>query len=80
MKGKLLKCALLAVAAVTLSGAKPQPVRLDVTGQPERAKVFVDGTFRGELHGALPCTVSPLGPGRHLLHVEASIFEKPEEM
>ena len=72
MKGKLLKCALLAAAAL-LAGcgnafsAKPQPVRLDVTGQPEGAKVFVDGTLRG----TAPCSVFDLQPGRHLVHVTA---------
>ena len=81
MNGKLLKCALLAAAAL-LAGcgnafsAKPQPVRLDVTGQPEGAKVFVDGTLCGTLHGTTPCVVTPLDPGRHLLHVEAP-FHRP---
>ena len=80
MNGKILKCALLAVAVAALSGAKPQPVRLDVTGQPEGAKVFVDGAFRGELHGTAPCTVSPLEPGGHLLHVTAPYFRPFDEV
>ena len=45
MNGKLLRFSLLAVAAVALLGAKPLPLRLDVTGQPDGAKVFVDGTL-----------------------------------
>ncbi len=76
MNGRLLNCLLLALAAAALAGAKPLPLRLDVTGQPEGAKVFVDGTLYGALRGDAPCTVTPLGPGRHLLHVEAP-FHRP---
>ena len=67
MNGKLLNGALLAVAVAALTGAKPLPMRLDVTGQPEGAKVFVDGTLRGTLQGVSPCSVTPLEPGRHRL-------------
>ena len=56
---------------MALLGTKPLPLRLDVTGQPEGAKVFVDGTLCGTLQGTSACTVTPLEPGRHLLHVEA---------
>ena len=76
MNGKLLRLSLLAVAAAALLGAKPLPLRLDVTGQPDGAKVFVDGTLCGTLHGESSCTVTPLEPGRHLLHVEAP-FHRP---
>ena len=76
MNGKMLRFSLLAVAVAALLGAKPLPLRLDVTGQPEGAKVFVDGTLRGTLHGESSCTVTPLEPGRHLLHVEAP-FHRP---
>ena len=82
MRGKLLKCALLATVAVALSGCgdaftvKPLPVRLDVMGRPEGAKVSVDGTSCGTLRGEAPCVVTPLAPGRHLLHVEAP-FHRP---
>ena len=74
MRGRLLKCALLAVAGAALLGAKPLRMRLDVTGQPEGAKVFVDGTLRGTLQGTAACSVTPLDPGRHLLHVEAPYY------
>ena len=79
MNGKLLKCALLAVAVAALSGAKPLPMRLDVAGQPEGAKVFVDGTLCGTLQGSAACTVTPLEPGRHLLHVEAPFYRPYDE-
>jgi hypothetical protein len=71
MKGWTLRFSLLALAAAVSLGSKPLPLRLDVTGQPEGAKVFVDGTLCGTLHGESPCTMTPLEPGRHLLHVEA---------
>ncbi len=74
MNGKRLILSLLAVAAAALLGAKPLPLRLDVKGQPEGAKVFVDGTLCGTLHGESSCTVTPLEPGRHLLHVEAPFY------
>ena len=79
MNGKLLNGALLAVAVAALTGAKPLPMRLDVTGQPEGAKVFVDGTLCGTLHGETSCTVTPLEPGRHLLHVEAPFYRPFDE-
>ena len=79
MNGKMLRTSLLAVAAAALLGAKPLPLRLDVTGQPDGAKVFVDGTLHGALHGESPCTVTPLGPGRHLLHVEAPFHRSFDE-
>ncbi|MBR0505772.1 MAG: PEGA domain-containing protein [Kiritimatiellae bacterium] len=71
MKGKMLRGALLAVAALALTGAKPLPMRLDVTGRPEGAKVFVDGTLRGTLQESSACSVMQLAQGLHLLHVEA---------
>ena len=74
MKEKLLKCALLAGVVAALTGAKPMPMRLDVTGRPEGAKVYVDGTFRGNLRGDSACTVTPLDAGRHRLHVEAPYY------
>ena len=79
MKGRQLRFSLLAVAAVALLGAKPLPLRLDVTGQPDGAKVFVDGTLCGTLHGETSCTVTPLEPGRHLLHVEAPFYRPFDE-
>ena len=79
MNGKMLRLSLLAVAAAALLGAKPLPLRLDVTGQPEGAKVFVDGALCGTLHGESSCTVTPLEPGRHLLHVEAPFYRSFDE-
>ena len=76
MDGKLLKGALTAVVAAALLGMKPLALRLDVSGRPEGAKVFVDGTLRGALQGSSACSVTPLAPGRHLLHVEAP-FHRP---
>ena len=74
MRGMLAKCALIVVAGAALLGAKPLRMRLDVKGQPDGAKVFVDGTLRGTLHGTEACSVTPLAPGRHLLHVEAPYY------
>lgn len=79
MNGKLLRSTLLAIAVTALLGAKPLPFRLDVTGQPEGAKVFVDGTLRGTLHGESSCTVTPIEPGCHLLHVEAPFYRPFDE-
>lgn len=68
MKGRwfLLFGALL---CAWLAGAVEQevPARLDVTTEPEGARVFVDG----KLHGQAPCSVFGLAPGSHLIHVEA---------
>ncbi|MBQ4199493.1 MAG: PEGA domain-containing protein [Kiritimatiellae bacterium] len=61
-------------ASALLAGADTAPLRLDVTGRPDGAKVFVDGTLRGSLNNSAPCTVMPLAAGRHLLHVEAPGF------
>jgi len=72
MNEKILKGALLVVAALALTGAKPQPtMRLDVTGSPEGAKVSVDGKEIGVLKTATACSATPLEAGNHLLHVEA---------
>ena len=72
MNGKILKGALLMVAALALTGAKPLPaMRLDVTGAPAGAKVFVDGEEIGVLKDATACSATQLKPGLHLLHVEA---------
>ena len=62
MNGWMLRFSLLAVAAAASLGAKPLPLRLDVTGQPEGAKVFVDGTLYGTLHGESPCSVTSQSP------------------
>lgn len=57
-----------ACAALLLTGSKPVSLRLDVSAQPEGARVFVDG----KLNGTAPCSVFGLLPGhRHLIHVEA---------
>ena len=72
MNGKILKSALLAIVALALTGAKPLPVmRLDVTGTPTGAKVFVDGEEIGVLKDAAACSATQLKPGLLLLHVEA---------
>ena len=75
MNGKTLNAALLAVAALALAGAKPQPMRLDVTGTPEGAEVFVDGAKVGALQESSACSATPLAPGLHLLHVEAPYYD-----
>lgn len=59
-------CALLGALAAQ-AAEQEVPARLDVTAQPEGAKVFVDG----KLHGPAPCSVFGLEPGSHLLRVEA---------
>ena len=79
MKGTLLRLLLSAVAAAALQGAEPIPLRLDVTGKPEGAKVFVDGTLHGTLHGESPCNVTLTEPGLHLLHVEAPSYRPFDE-
>ena len=79
MKGKLLGLLLLALAAAALRGADSPSLRLDVAGQPEGAKVFVDGKQYGTLHGESACTVTPLRPGNHLLHVEAPSYRPFDE-
>ena len=79
MKGKLLGLLLLALAASALQGADSPSLRLDVAGQPEGAKVFVDGKQYGTLHGESACTVTPLRPGNHLLHVEAPSYRSFDE-
>ena len=57
-----------ACAALLLTGSKPVSLRLDVSAQPEGARVFVDG----KLNGTAPCSVFGLLPGhRNLIHVEA---------
>jgi len=61
-------------AVLMLTGADNVPLRLDVTGQPEGARVSVDGKLRGTLQNSAPCAVLPLSPGRHLLHVEAQNY------
>ena len=72
MKRMLMKgfkiWALALFASLFLTGAKERPTRLDVSVQPEGARVFVDG----ELKGTAPCSVFDLSVGRHLVHVEAS--------
>ena len=68
MKVKISGFSILA-AAMLLTGAETVPLRIDVTGQPEGARVSVDGKLRGTLQSSAPCAVLPLTPGRHLLHV-----------
>ena len=73
MKTSIFGSAILA-ASLALFGADAIPLRLDVTGQPEGARVSVDGKLRGTLRSSAPCAVLPLAPGRHLLHVEAPYY------
>ena len=73
MKAKISGFSILA-AAMALFGADSIPLRLDVTGQPEGARVSVDGKLRGTLQSSAPCAVLPLAQGRHLLHVEAQNY------
>ena len=73
MKAKISGFSILA-ATIMLFGADVVPLRLDVTGQPEGARVSVDGKLRGTLQSSAPCAVLPLAPGRHLLHVEAQDY------
>ena len=79
MKGTLLRLLPLAVAAAALQGAEPIPLRLDVTGKPEGAKVIVDGTLHGTLQGESSCSVTLTEPGPHLLHVEAPFYRPFDE-
>lgn len=67
MKKRLMLLA--CVLGALLAGAAEQevPARLDVTADPEGAKVYVDG----KLQGSAPCSVFGLEPGRHLLRIEA---------
>ena len=59
---------LAALAVLPLFSANEAPSRLDVSVQPEGARVYVDGKLRG----TAPCSVFDLEPGRHLVHVEAA--------
>lgn len=68
MKRFLSVCAVVALGALVCLGAKEQVSRLDVTAQPEGAKVVVDG----EPRGVAPCSVFGLSAGTHLVQVEAS--------
>ncbi len=63
-------CALLCALSAAAAEQQEVPARLDVTAQPEGAKVFVDG----KLHGPAPCSVFGLEPGSHLLRVEAPSY------
>lgn len=66
MKSLTAAC-LVALNALLLFAAPETPNRLDISVQPEGARVFVDG----KLSGTAPCSVFSLDPGRHLVHVEA---------
>lgn len=72
---KTFLCMILVVfQTCLLPAASETPSRLDVTVQPEGARVFVDGTLRG----TAPCSVFALAPGRHLIHVEAASHQSAD--
>jgi len=56
------------LCALVAGAADPEiPTRLDITAEPEGARVYVDG----KLQGPAPCSVFNLEAGNHLVHVEA---------
>ena len=65
---------LMAVVFALTAAAKPLS-RVDVTAQPDAARVVVDG----EVRGTTPLQLFDLAPGRHLFHVEASGFRAVDE-
>lgn len=75
MKRFLHVCAMGAFCALTCLGARESTSRLDVTVQPEGAKVMVDGTPRG----VAPCSVFGLAEGAHLVQVEATSYVPQDE-
>ena len=66
-------CIAYAMAALTLTAA---PIRIDVTARPEGAKVLVDGVSKG----VAPVSVFDIGPGSHLLRIEAPGHRHVEEI
>ena len=70
---KLTACIACAVAAWTLTAA---PIRIDITARPEGAKVMVDGVSKG----VAPVSVFDVGPGQHLLRIEAQGHRHVEEV
>ena len=70
---KWMACIACAIAARTLTAA---PIRIDVTARPEGAKVLVDGVSKG----VAPVSVFDIGPGQHLLRIEASGHRHVEEV
>ena len=66
----------VAVAFFAMSGVQArQPSRVDVTSNPDAARVTVDGAPRG----MTPLQLFDLGPGRHLFHVEAPGCQAADE-
>lgn len=66
--GKAVRRTLVAcVSVVALTCLAKAPSRVDITTQPDGAKVFVDGESRG----TAPVQVFGLSQGKHLFHVEA---------
>ncbi len=56
--------------------ADEQPIRLDVSVQPEDAQVFVDNVARG----AAPVSIFDLKPGKHLVHIEAPSYVAQDDI
>ena len=67
MKGLFLAFALIASAALC---AETRVSRVDITSQPDRATVIVDGVDRG----LTPVTLFDLAPGRHSLKYRLAGF------
>ena len=65
---------LMAAMLGLMASAKPVS-RVDVTSQPESARVTVDGEVRGNA----PLQLFDLAPGRHLFHVESPGFRAADE-
>ena len=75
MKRFLCVCVVAVVGALACPAARESPSRLDVTVQPEGAKVMVDGKARG----IAPCSVFGLPDGVHLVQVEAASYVAQDE-
>lgn len=75
MKLFLCVCAAAVFGVSACLAAKESPSRLDVSVQPEGAKVLVDGKPRG----IAPCSVFGLSDGVHLVQVEAASHVSQDE-
>ncbi len=58
----------LVVGLMALTATARTPTRVEITAQPDGARIVVDG----EVRGTAPLQLFDLTPGRHLFHVEAT--------
>ena len=58
----------LVMGLMALTATARTPTRVEITAQPDGARIVVDG----EVRGTAPLQLFDLTPGRHLFHVEAT--------